>query len=301
MPEFSGSGETEIKEWNLSLALDQNKKIPSTGNMRHLKRYNQLFESTQVLTQEQKDWLDEFAKVTWIFNPQTGLVDVVGSFDCSEQGLRLRDFKGVRFGHVEGYFNCGNNSLTSLEGAPQSVDGDFYCFDNQLTSLKGAPQSVGGNFDCGDNQLTSLEGAPQSVGGDFSCSNNFLVSLEGAPQSVGRDFVCNYNQLVSLKGAPQKVANDFKCIGNPLTSLEGAPQNVGRNFYFIFTPISDAIATRVLRRMSEKKVPLEQAVSDLWDLIPGDDRIYLAKHNPDLSPEERREYMALERHKKRLI
>ena len=245
--------------------------------MRHIKTY-QIFENKQELTQEQKDWLDECTDGNWSVNLQTGLVDVDGSFDCPKQGLR--DFKGVRFGKVGLSFDCGTN---------------------WLTSLKGAPKSVGYDFSCTHNLLTSLEGAPESVGGDFSCSNNFLVSLEGAPQSVGRDFVCNYNQLVSLKGAPQKVANDFKCIGNPLTSLEGAPQSVGRDFYFMFTPISDAIATRVLRLMSEKKIPLEQAVSDLWDLIPEDDRIYLAKHHPDLPREEKREYMALERHKKRLI
>ena len=271
--------------------------------MRHIKEFGQLFESeqelTQELTQEQKDWLDKCTEGDWRVNPQTGLVDVDVSFECFEQGPI--GFNGVKFGHVGKNFDCSESGLTSLDGGPKSVGGDFYCFDNQLTSLKGAPKSVGYDFSCTHNLLTSLEGAPESVGGDFSCSNNFLVSLEGAPQSVGRDFVCNYNQLVSLKGAPQKVANDFKCIGNPLTSLEGAPQSVGRDFYFMFTPISDAIATRVLRLMSEKKIPLEQAVSDLWDLIPEDDRIYLAKHHPDLPREERGEYMALERHKKRLI
>ena len=53
--------------------------------------------------------------------------------------------------------------------------------------------------------------------------------------------------------------------------------------------------------MSDKKITLEQAVSDLWNQIPEEDRVYLAKHHPDLPPEEKREYEALERHKKRLI
>jgi hypothetical protein len=30
-------------------------------------------------------------------------------------------------------------------------------------------------------------------------------------------------------------------------------------------------------------------------------RIYLAKHNPELSPEEKKEYIALERYSKRVI
>jgi hypothetical protein len=73
----------------------------------------------------------------------------------------------VQFGHIGGYFDCSDNKLTSLEGAPKSVGGGFYCRDNQLTSLEGAPQSVGGYFYCHKNQLTSLEGAPKEVGGDF--------------------------------------------------------------------------------------------------------------------------------------
>ena len=270
--------------------------------MRHIKEFGQLFESeqelTQELTQEQKDWLDKCVFGKWWVNPQTGLVDVDRSFQCSGQGP---GFNGVRFGHIRKNFNCSESRLSSLEGAPQSVGGDFSCSYNTLASLEGAPQSVGGDFYCGNNSLTSLEGAPQSVGGNFFCSNSSLTSLEGAPQSVGGDFTCNYNQLASLKGAPQTVAKDFKCCGNPLTSLDGAPRSVGGYFYFINNPISDAIASRVLRMMNDKKIQLEQAVSELWNEIPEEDKIYLAKHNPDLSPEEKRGYEALERMKTRII
>ena len=59
--------------------------------MRHLKRYHQLFENQQDLTQEQRDWLDECTSGTWKVNPQTGLVDVDRGFDCTNQNLT--DFK----------------------------------------------------------------------------------------------------------------------------------------------------------------------------------------------------------------
>ena len=251
--------------------------------MRHIKRYHQLFENTQELTQEQKDWLDECTKVTWEVNPQTGLVDVSGSFECPQQNLT--DFKGVRFGRVSRDFNCSRNMLTSLEGAPQSVGGDFDCGRNMLTSLKGAPQSVGGDFDCSRNSLTSLEGAPQEVRGYFVCSRNMLTSLKGAPQKVRFDFDLSHNQLTSLEGAPQSVGGYLHCSGNP---------------------ISSAAITNVLSRMSGSNFSLEGAVSYRWktggwDEIPEEDKPYLAKHNPDLSPEEKREYAALERLKGRVI
>jgi hypothetical protein len=139
------------------------------------------------------------------------------------------------------------------------------------------------------------------VYGNFYCSNNSLTSLEGAPQSVGKDFICNSNQLVSLKGAPKIVDGNFYCSRNPLTSLEGAPQRVGGGYYLIGNTISDAIASGVLERMRDREISLEQAVSELWNEIPEEDKIYLAKHNPDLSPQEKREYEALGRLKTRII
>ena len=129
-----------------------------------------MFESSVELTPEQAEWLDQCTDGTWQLNPQTGLVDVEGDFHCDDQGLS--DFKGVRFGKVGGGFNCNNNQITTLEGAPQEVGLGFYCRNNQITTLEGAPQEVGRSFNCNNNQLTTLEGAPQEVGGSFWCSNN---------------------------------------------------------------------------------------------------------------------------------
>jgi len=267
--------------------------------MKHIKEFAQLFESQQELTLEQKDWLDECTDGTWSVNHQTGLIDVGRSFDCSKQGLR--DFKGVRFGKVGLSFVCAANSLTSLDGAPQSVAASFDCSENELTSLEGAPQRVGGSFFCSYNSLTSLDGAPQSVDGNFYCDNNYLTSLEGAPESIEGSFYCSYNSLTSLKGSPQSVKGSFFCSNNSLTSLEGAPQSVGENLYCPFNPISAGTINGVVMMMSYKGITLEQAVSDLWNETQEEDRVYLAKHNPDLPPEEKKEYLALERHQKRLI
>jgi hypothetical protein len=140
--------------------------------MRHVKLFED-FSSQETLTEEQIEWLDKCAKRGWNLNPSTGLIDVDGGFYCPGQGLT--DFKGVAFGHISGSsgsFYCDNNLLTSLVGAPQSVDGMFYCENNRLTSLVGAPQTVGINFYCQNNQLTSLEGAPQTFDGSFYCHGN---------------------------------------------------------------------------------------------------------------------------------
>ena len=138
--------------------------------MKHVKRYQELFEARTPLTPEQIEWLDKFTRGMWVRNPETGLADIDGDFNCSEQ--KLTDFKGVEFGEVTGDFWCQNNQLTSLEGAPQNVGNGFYCANNQLTSLKGAPRKVGRNFYCYGNQLTSLEGLPEGIRNEFLCWNN---------------------------------------------------------------------------------------------------------------------------------
>ena len=163
--------------------------------MKHVKLF-EAFSTSKPLSEEQISWLDECARGSWNLNPSTGLVDVDGDFYCAVQGLK--DFKGVAFGHVKGYFNCYYNQLTSLDGAPKTVGGYFACDKNQLTSLEGAPKTVNGYFDCAYNQLTSLEGAPQIVGRSFYCDNNQLTSLDGAPKTVNGDFNCEGNQ-VSVK------------------------------------------------------------------------------------------------------
>ena len=182
------------------------------------------------------------------------------------------------------------------------VDGEFYCQDQNLTDFKGVRfGEVSGFFDCSRNSLTSLDGAPQKVGGGFRCYSNKLTSLEGAPQRVGGDFICHSNQLVSLKGSPQIVTGSFYCSSNQLTSLDGAPPMVSGTFFCSGNVISETAIERVLNRMSRNSIPLEQAVSELWAVIPDEDKIYLAKHHPELTPEEKREYAALGRHKRRLI
>jgi hypothetical protein len=137
--------------------------------MKYIKRYT-VFEASTTLTEEQIEWLDRCTTGRWNINPSTGLIDVDYNFHCNQQNLT--DFKGVAFGHISSDFDCRDNQLTSLEGAPQTVGRHFYCSFNDLTDLKEAPQMVGGGFYCGENLLTSLEGAPQTVKGDFYCRNN---------------------------------------------------------------------------------------------------------------------------------
>ena len=99
-----------------------------------------------------------------------------------------------------GDLNFSNMDLKSLKEIPirlRNVSGDFNCYENQLTNLEGAPLKVGGHFRCYKNQLTNLEGSPLEVGGFFVCLKNKLISLQYAPLEVGRSFYCYKNNLLS--------------------------------------------------------------------------------------------------------
>jgi hypothetical protein len=141
-------------------------------------------------------------------------VDVSGDFTCFNQNLT--DFKGVRFGVVTRNFDCNNNKLTSLEGAPQKLRGYFDCSRNELTSLKDAPQEVGGSFYCSENELTSLEGAPREVKGYFSCSDNPVS------ESVLKSL---YKKMQSGMSWPDAVASHWRYIRSGEDKAMLAPYN----------------------------------------------------------------------------
>ena len=175
--------------------------------MQHLQPFS-LFESTGTLTDEQERFIKRFTRGSWSVNPQTGLVDVQGSFDWNDS--TRTSLPDIRFGRVTGYFQICDHLVTTLAGAPQTVGKYFNCSYNRLKNLVGAPQTVGGNFYCDRNHLTSLKGAPQKIEKDFHCHINDLVTLQGGPVIVGGAFVCTDNNLTSLEGAPLQTKS-FHC------------------------------------------------------------------------------------------
>jgi len=198
----------------------------------------------------------------WEFDPSTGLVNIEGGFDCS--WANHTDFKGVRFGVVSGNFDCSNNKLTSLDGAPIEV---------------------GGHFNCSGNLLTSLEGGPQKVKREYDCSKNKLVTLKGAPIIHENEFICSDNELKNLVGAPNEIINSvsrhhidmFVCMRNQLTSLEGVPniKNPREGFPHVNYYGNKGIPGRLLKLvheiMIEKEVPLIVALGIAKkDMKPGE-------------------------------
>lgn len=101
---------------------------------------------------------------------------------------------------VDGDVNLGTWDLKKLPLIFNKVNGDFDCYENELESLEGAPRYVSGYFNCGGNELTSLEYSPKYVGKEFFCHLNELTSLEHSPDFVGGGFSCEDNDIKTLIG-----------------------------------------------------------------------------------------------------
>jgi len=152
---------------------------------------------------------------------------VSGKFDCSDNKLETLEGAPQEVGN----FYCDHNGLISLKGGPRKVKENFDCSHNKLKILEGAPEFVGYSFICNNNELKTLEGAPKQVGYAFDCSHNHLQTLKGAPREVGFCFFCDFNELKTLEGGPIKVKNAYSCTNNELVSLNGSPRVIGEDFY----------------------------------------------------------------------
>jgi hypothetical protein len=142
-----------------------------------------------------------------------------GSYDC-DKDLEVHDRlveNGkliISFNKVNGYFNCSNAQLITLENGPKKVNGWFDCSSNKLTSLEGCPKIVNGDFWCSHNKLKSLKYCPEIVYGSFYCNQNELTSLRHCPEIINGSFLCNHNKLTSLEYCPKQVDGHFDCRYN---------------------------------------------------------------------------------------
>ena len=89
---------------------------------------------------------------------QDGSIDVDANVFIQNRNLKKFPLK---FGKVNGYFNCEDNRLISLKGSPKEVYGFFSCSENELNTLLDGPLKVGGDYWCYSNPLTDVYGFPE--------------------------------------------------------------------------------------------------------------------------------------------
>ena len=153
---------------------------------------------------------------------------VYGSWNISEKGVRVQgsvclenmnlEYIPCNFEYVEYEFDCSNNKLKSLEGAPKECY-NFHCSNNKLTNLEDGPLFVVNEYDCSFNNLTSLKGLPIYCK-IFNCSNNQLTNLKEIQYRRYQELWCGWNQITSLEDAEATIYEEFNCDNNQITSLK---------------------------------------------------------------------------------
>jgi hypothetical protein len=208
---------TQVKRYQKQRAIS----LPQMDETNYLIKFNILDSSPEILDfiSQSRNWsLDYYFNI----NKDSGN-SVIEEFGKAHERV-VNNFGKVVRKENSSNVNLSNYNFYILPDLSDlDIRGSFNCSNNNLKSLKGAPKSVRGSFDCSNNNITSLEGAPKwSVGGGFDCYNNRLTSLKGSPKSVGGSFKCNYNNLTSLEGSPENIEGDFQYnLSNTLNSLKG--------------------------------------------------------------------------------
>lgn len=124
-----------------------------------------------------------------------GFLDVVGHVILRNKNLTKIPFT---FGKVSGGFDISYNGLKDLYDSPREC-ADFNCSNNSLKTLWGAPSKVHGDFSCSHNRLTSVyEAMTIEVDGDFFCQNNLISEAPQKLKSVKGKFHCDFKTVASV-------------------------------------------------------------------------------------------------------
>ncbi len=170
-----------------------------------------------------------------VFNlPKDKKLVLNGDLDISDMGLsELPDLSNLI---VKGFFDCGKNKLSDLQGSPLQVMEGYCCSVNELTTLKGLSSKVG-SLDCSHNKLTKLEYLPDVID-DLCLESNCLKDFTGAPKIVRGNLNANFNPLISFAGFPEEVDGEFRAINNDLAQVEFIADKV-KDSVFIYNQSKD--------------------------------------------------------------
>lgn len=129
----------------------------------------------------------------------------------------ISDLSGLEYFVNLEHFNCGNNSIATLNLTPFPNLIGFDAYNNNLTSLNVSNLEHLTNFSCNNNQLVSLTVTNLSSLHSIHCGQNQLSELDVSGLSNLIQLNCQNNQLTNLN-----VTNHLtilNCSSNNLISL----------------------------------------------------------------------------------
>lgn len=140
----------------------------------------------------------------------------------------------IKFGVINGNFDCSFCLLITLEGVAHTINGDFNCSYNNLKNLSHSPKIVTGDYLCHSNKGLSLSGVTEEIGKDFDASNCELSSTKNAPKFINGSAIFADNNIRTIGGL--KVKKDLDVSNNKLVSI--GDNDVGGNINHSNNPMS---------------------------------------------------------------
>jgi len=121
-------------------------------------------------------------------------VDVDGDLHISSLAQCGPD---IKFGTINGNFDCSRLGLKSLRNCPKVVKGDYKISHNRLTSLEGIAEYIGGDLWIQNNYLNELNFYNSNIIGEIYCWGNKNIEDIIQKYSYGEKKGCE--KLGSLK------------------------------------------------------------------------------------------------------
>lgn len=104
----------------------------------------------------------------------------------------------IKFGMVNGDFDCSRVNLRTLRNCPVWVSGDYNISHNRLGSLDGLAEYIGGDLYIQNNYLEDLNFSNSLILGEIYCWSNSKV--EDVIQKWAYSSRVNSDKLGSIKG-----------------------------------------------------------------------------------------------------
>ena len=147
---------------------------------------------------------------------ENGEINVVGN-------VKLRGLAQipVKFGTVDGDFNCSFCGLTLLNNLPHTITGSLLAAHNKFTDLTGCSKNVGKDIIMNSNKsLRSLMGCPINVNGTLDLYNCDINNLQGIAENVEKDLMIGNNKLGNLSYFPNKVGGSADLTDNFILTID---------------------------------------------------------------------------------
>lgn len=137
--------------------------------------------------------------------------------------VKLRGLSSIpiKFGTINGDFNCQFCGLVTFRNAPHTVTGSVIASSNKFTNLDNCPKNIGKNLILnGNKNLMNLHGCPDTINENLDLYGCNLSNIHGIAKNVGKDLMLGSNKLGNLGHFPDNVGGNLDITNNYILNID---------------------------------------------------------------------------------